>query len=318
MAQILKPTKSNIKQAADALLDGSLIGMPTETVYGLAADAENHSAIRRLYEVKARPLDHPIIVHIGTALQLEKWAIEIPYYALKLANKFWPGPMTLVLKRSKIVGDHLTGAQDSIAVRIPNHPVAISLLKEFHNLGGNGVAAPSANKFGEVSPTDAHAVVEAFGANLEIKMIIDGGMSSIGIESTIINCLSKEPEILRHGAVTSTQILNESGIKVNPHTKITKLRFSGNLKNHYAPNAKIIIDGNPQSGDGYLALSSFSTPEGCIRLASPLDSFEFAKFLYFSFRKADQLGLDRLFVNLPQGEGIELAIRDRVTKASIK
>jgi len=318
MAPILKPTKSNIKKAAHALLGGSLIGIPTETVYGLAADAENHKAIARLYQVKARPLNHPIIVHIGSAHQLEKWAIEIPDYALKLANKFWPGPLTLVLKKSMIASDYLTGGQDSIAVRIPNHPAAISLLKEFHNLGGNGIAAPSANKFGEVSPTDARSVVQALGANLRNEIIIDGGMSTIGIESTIINCLSKEPEILRHGAVTSLQILNELGIKVNPQVKNTKLRFSGNLKKHYAPIVRIILDGNPQFGDGYLALSSFNTPEGCIRIASPQDSFDFAKFLYFSFRKADQLGLERLFVKLPQGEGIELAIRDRVLKAAIK
>ena len=318
MPEILRPNKFNIERAAHALKNGSLIGLPTETVYGLAADAENEKSVKRIFEVKGRPSNHPVIVHIGAIDYIEKWAIDIPEYAKKLANAFWPGPMTLILKRSKLAKDCVTGGQESIGLRIPKNQVALSIINEFHKIGGNGVAAPSANKFGAVSPTDALSVVEELGMKLNINedLIIDDGPSDIGIESTIIHCLSSEPEILRPGAITKSQVFQVLKREINKQITSLEIRFSGNLKNHYSPKAKIVIEGEPVSGDGYLAISSLETPEGCIRIASPMNSYEFAKNLYSSFRKADQLGLRRLFIVPPIGDGIEIAILERITKAS--
>ena len=167
MTLIKQPTAENILLAARNLKAGALIGLPTETVYGLAADAENESAVRRIYEVKGRPSDHPLIVHIGSIEYLYKWAKEIPEYALRLAEKLWPGPMTLILKRSEIVRDFITGGQESVAIRYPQNEVALSILSMFHQLGGNGLAAPSANRFGAVSPTDASSVVDELGNFLQ-------------------------------------------------------------------------------------------------------------------------------------------------------
>ena len=192
MTLIKQPTGENILLAARNLKAGALIGLPTETVYGLAADAENESAVRRIYEAKGRPFDHPLIVHIGSIEYLEKWAIDIPHYALLLAEKFWPGPLTLILKRSKIAKNFVTGGQESVAIRYPRNEVALSVLRNFHHLGGQGLAAPSANKFGAVSPTDANAVEEEIGHKLEVgkDFILDGGQSDVGVESTIVDCFS--------------------------------------------------------------------------------------------------------------------------------
>ena len=318
MSVILQPHRSNVERAARALLDGSLIGLPTETVYGLAADAENENSVRRIYQVKGRPLNHPIIVHIGKIDYLENWAIQIPNYARKLATRFWPGPLTLILKRSNIAKDFVTGSQDSVGIRIPNHPVAQSLLREFHRLGGNGLVAPSANKYEAVSPTDAESVLEELGATLDSSkdFVIDGGVSEVGIESTIVNCMNNKPIILRQGAITKVNVESCLQAVVETNTSETGIRFSGNSSRHYAPNTKIVLNDIPYEGDGFLALSSITTPPGCIRLASPNSSIEFAKVLYSTFRRADQLGLKRLNVIPPRGDGIELAILERLEKAS--
>jgi L-threonylcarbamoyladenylate synthase len=178
MEIISNPTQVEIKKAAQALKDGHLVAFPTETVYGLGADATNEKAVSRIYSVKGRPTDHPLIVHISSINQLDKWAVDIPEYAIKLAKEFWPGPMTLILKRNKIAKDFITGGQDNVGVRVPSHPVAIGLLSEFEKLGGSGVVAPSANRFSAVSPTNTYAVTEEIGGKLsKSDIIIDGGNS---------------------------------------------------------------------------------------------------------------------------------------------
>ena len=319
MTLIKQPTAENILLAARNLKAGALIGLPTETVYGLAADAENESAVRRIYEVKGRPSDHPLIVHIGSIEYLEKWARDIPEYAWTLAKTFWPGPMTLILNRSEIAKDFLTGGQESVGIRFPWSEAALSVLNKFHAIGGKGLAAPSANKFGAVSPTDAISVEEEIGRELneKIDFILDGGQSEVGVESTIIHCLSKShPKILRSGVVTEQDIEEKTGNKVIQNMSEESIRFSGGLESHYAPKARVIIEGTPKSGDGFIALSSIDTPEGCVRLSSPVNLSEYARDLYSALRRGDKQDLKRIYVVIPDGDGIALAIRERMTKAS--
>jgi L-threonylcarbamoyladenylate synthase len=319
MTLIRQPTPENILLAARNLKGGALIGLPTETVYGLAADAENESAVRRIYEVKGRPFDHPLIVHIGSIEFLDKWAINIPTYAVALAKTFWPGPMTLILKRSEVAKNFVTGGQESIAIRIPQNEFALSVLKNFHQLGGNGLAAPSANIFGAVSPTDAHSVEEELGIKLnkEIDFILNGGQSEVGIESTIIDCFSTtNPKILRSGFVTQNDIQARTGFQVIRNLGQDKIRFPGGLESHYAPKAKVILEGAPEKGDGIIALASIDTPQGCVRLSSPENLSEFARDLYLALRQGDKQNLKRIFVFIPDGDGIAFAIRERMTKAA--
>lgn len=319
MTLIKQPTPENILLAARNLKAGALIGLPTETVYGLAADAENESAVRRIYEVKGRPSDHPLIVHIGSIEYLEKWARDIPEYAWTLAKMFWPGPMTLILNRSEIAKDFLTGGQESVGIRFPWSEAALSVLNKFHAIGGKGLAAPSANKFGAVSPTDAISVEEEIGRELneKIDFILDGGQSEVGVESTIIHCLSTSyPKILRSGVVTQQDIVEKTGHQVIQNLDEESIRFPGGLESHYAPNAKVVIEGTPKSGDGFIALSSIDTPEGCVRLSNPMNLSEYARDLYSALRRGDKQDLKRIYVVIPDGDGIALAIRERMTKAS--
>lgn len=315
MTLIRQPTPENILLAARNLMNGALIGLPTETVYGLAADAENETAVEKIYQVKKRPFDHPVIVHIGSIKYLKMWATDIPEYAFKLAKQFWPGPLTLILKRSDLAKNYITGMQNSVAIRIPDNTVALSIINEFHKLGGNGIAAPSANLYGGVSPTTAQAVVEELGDNLNLKsdFIIDGGVCDIGLESTIISCLSSVPITLRPGKVIIDSALkNESEEKKFE----LKVKHSGDKSKHYSPQAKVVLTGLPKNGDGFIALSNIETPKGCIRLSSPSDSNEFAKSLYRSLKLGDKMKLQRIYIELPIGNGIEVAIRDRLSRAA--
>jgi len=319
MTLIKQPTPENTLLAARYLKIGALIGLPTETVYGLAADAENENAVKRIYEVKGRPLDHPLIVHIGSIEYLEKWVIDVPEYALTLAKTFWPGPMTLILKRSEIARDFITGGQNSVAIRFPQNEIALSVLNNFHQLGGNGLAAPSANKYGAVSPTDAFSVEEELGLKLdrETDFILNGGQSEVGIESTIIDCFSThKPKILRSGFVTQNDIQESTHYQVIQNLGENQIRFPGGIESHYSPKAKVILEGTPQGGDGFIALSSIDTPEGCVRLSSPANLSDYARDLYLALRKGDKKGLKRIYVLIPEGEGIVVAIRERMTKAS--
>jgi L-threonylcarbamoyladenylate synthase len=322
MAIISNCTSIVINKAATSLIKGNLVAFPTETVYGLGADAANKEAVARIYEVKGRPVGHPLIVHISSIEHLDKWAKDIPEYAIKLARNFWPGPMTLILPRTGLAKDFITGGQNNVGIRVPSHAVALELLKEFEDQGGVGVAAPSANRFGAVSPTSASAVDLELGAFLTpADQILDGGKCKVGIESTIIDCTNSSPLILRPGSITKSMVEHEIKImtnyKANQNLKHT-IKYSGIFKSHYAPKAKILITGKPQKGDGFLALNSIPTPQGVIRLAAPLNSEDFAHILYETFKKADMLNLERLFVVAPRGDGVEKAINDRLEKASNK
>ena len=320
MAIISNCTESTIKDAALALKEGHLVAFPTETVYGLGADATNEKAVARIYEVKNRPTDHPIIVHISSIELMDKWASEIPEYAINLARAFWPGPMTLILPRTELAKDFITGGQDTVAIRVPSNTLAIQLLEEFKSLGGYGVAAPSANRFGKVSPTNSQAVEEELGNFLlESDQILDGGQSQIGIESTIIDCTGKVPIILRPGAITFEMIkkvIEEIVEDILNRSIIHKVKAPGLLESHYAPKATVALNIPPKIGDGFIALSSMITPAGVIRLLAPSSSEEFAQQLYDGFRKADSIGLKRIIVLLPPPEGIGIAIIDRLKKAS--
>ena len=310
-------TAEAIRDAALALKDGHLVAFPTETVYGLGADARNPEAVKRIYEVKGRPSDHPLIVHISSINQLDKWAVEIPDYAIELARAFWPGPMTLILKRTDIAKNFITGGQDTVGLRVPSDPMALALIGEFEKISDSAIAAPSANRFGQVSPTSGSDVFEELGQFLTNEdLILDGGNSTIGIESTIIDCTGHQPTILRNGAVTKADIEIELGLEGLENRKNSKIKFSGSFEKHYAPKCKVIIDSQEIAGAGFLALSDVETPSGMVRLASPKTTEDFARILYSTFRAADQSGLVSMVVSEPKGEGLSVAIRERLEKAA--
>jgi L-threonylcarbamoyladenylate synthase len=301
--------------AAKRLIAGDLVAFPTETVYGLGADASNSAAVARIYSVKGRPNDHPLIVHIASMDRMGDWASDVPQYAIALARNFWPGPMTLVLKRSELAGDFVTGGQDTVGVRVPDHVVALALLEAFEKVGGKGVAAPSANRFGHVSPTTAAAVVEELADYLsKDDLVLDGGACAVGVESTIIDCTGAAPSVLRPGAIIVEMIEECTGLKVTRSDK--EIRVSGALENHYAPIAKVLLCDNAITGQGLIAHSNIKTPEGVIRLASPSNNEEFARILYSALRDADARGLVEVVVMQPIDIGIAVAIRDRLARAA--
>jgi L-threonylcarbamoyladenylate synthase len=306
-----------VSEAAAALSLGHLVAFPTETVFGLGADACNEKAVEKIFIAKGRPKDHPLIVHISSAELMGKWATNIPDYAFKLANDFWPGPMTLVLSKSDIASDLLTGGQSTIGLRVPSHPVAQELLREFERIGGLGVAAPSANRFGKVSPTTAQAVRAEIDQYLEPgDIVLEGSQSEVGIESTIIDCTTSQPRILRLGAVTASMITHSAGLDLVDSG--VSIRVSGSLESHYSPNATLLLDVKPNAGDGLLALDNFPTPDGVIRLASPVTTEEYANQLYAALRRADELGLVRVVALTPSGDELSEAILDRLRRASKK
>ena len=316
MSFISNCTASTIKDAATSLINGDLVAFPTETVYGLGADAANEEAIKKIYQVKARPSDHPLIVHISNLKQLDKWAREIPEYAIKLARAFWPGPMTLILPRTQLAKDFITGGQNNVGIRIPDQTLALALLSEFEKQGGMGVAAPSANRFGKVSPTTAAAVEAELGAFLDSKdLILDGGACEVGVESTIIDCTTQVPIILRPGAITHSMIKDATGIEPDTTNKVDT-KASGLLESHYSPSAKVILDQTPQAGDGFIALSNIKTPQGVIRLAEPKNNVEYAKVLYQALRSADEQQIKTVHAHLPTGDDIAQAIIDRLNKSA--
>jgi len=309
--------------AAANLLARGLVAFPTETVYGLGADACNADAIARIYSVKGRPADHPLIVHIASMDGLGDWADDVPGYAISLARDFWPGPMTLVVKRSGLAGDFVTGGQDTVGVRVPNHPVALGLLEAFVRAGGKGVAAPSANRFGNVSPTTAQAVEDELGEYLaDGDQILDGGPCDVGVESTIIDCTGDVPKILRPGAITAQMISESTGLEVAGHTSggqavdSNVIRVSGSLEAHYAPAATVVLDQSPVAGQGFIAMADVVAGEGVVRLAAPKTHEEFARVLYSALRAADEQGLETVVVAQPVGDGIAVAIRDRLKRAA--
>ncbi len=337
MSQFLSEcTATAMVDAAANLLAGNLVAFPTETVYGLGADACNEMAVARIYSVKGRPADHPLIVHVASVDGLGDWAEDVPGYAISLARAFWPGPMTLIVKRSELAGDFVTGGQDTVGVRVPDHPVALGLLDAFARVGGKGVAAPSANRFGNVSPTTAKAVSDELGIYMaDGDLILDGGACDVGVESTIIDCTGDVPKILRPGAITAQMIAESTGLRVGGKFSYSKedlagvtfndqavngpqIRVSGSLDSHYAPVATVVLDQSPVAGQGFIAMEDVATPEGVVRLAAPKSNDEFARVLYAALRAADEQGLKSVVVAQPAGDGIAVAIRDRLKRASFK
>jgi len=310
-------TADTIEKAAQSLKGGHLVAFPTETVYGLGADATNENAVSRIYSVKGRPVGHPLIVHISSINKLDQWATDIPDYAIKLAREFWPGPMTLILPRTDLAKDFITGGQNNVGLRVPAQPVALALLKKFEDLGGQGVAAPSANRFGAVSPTTAEAVSEELSKYLKYNdLLLDGGQCLVGIESSIIDCTGLAPKVLRLGAITEEMIEQELGDKLKNSKENSEIKAPGLMKIHYAPKAEVKLNSSAQSGDGFLAMAKFPTPEGAVRLASPESIRQFANVLYSALRLADNLGLKKIVVVAPEGQGLAKAIRDRLTKSA--
>jgi len=319
MSIISNCTASVIKDAASSLISGHLVAFPTETVYGLGADAINEKAVARIYEVKRRPVGHPLIIHISSINYLEKWAKEVQEYAMRLALSFWPGPMTLILPRTNLANDFVTGGQDNVGIRVPAHNVAVALLKDFESQGGYGIAAPSANRFGKVSPTCAEDVKEELSEYLNTNdLILDGGPSLVGIESTIIDCTKNAPIILRPGGITATMINNLLDIEIGMNTKQSsnRIKAPGLFESHYSPIAKVYLSGTPAPGDGFIALSKFPTPSSAIRLASPANNLAYANVLYKALRFADDKKLSKVFVIPPEGDDVAVAICDRLQKAS--
>jgi L-threonylcarbamoyladenylate synthase len=316
MEKISNPTQVDIEKAAKALMDGHLVAFPTETVYGLGADATNEKAVSRIYSVKGRPTGHPLIVHISSIEQVKNWAKNIPDYANKLAREFWPGPMTLILERSPLAKDFITGGQDNVGVRVPMQSVALALLAQFDEVGGLGVAAPSANRFGAVSPTTSAAVNEELRDYLgQEDLILDGGQSQVGIESTIIDCTKFAPKVLRPGGVTLEMIEAVTNLKLISNGNEISIKASGLLDSHYSPKAKVVLNSIAVPGDGLIAMEDIPTPNEVTRLASPKNNEQYAKQLYEALRSGDQQGINRIVVVPPTGKGIAEAIRDRLLKA---
>lgn len=313
---------NEVDLAAKAISEGHLCAIPTETVYGLAADACNAEAVSRIFVAKNRPQDHPLIVHVfdyGIALN---WFAQLPDWAQTLAKSCWPGPLTLVGARSSLATDQVTGGQDTVAVRVPNHPATLELLATLNDEGILGLVAPSANRFGHVSPTTAQHVVYDLGDYLSANkdFILDGGPCEIGIESTIVLAIDETPVILRPGAISAELIESISGRAVQKH-KTGGPKVSGALASHYAPKAKVVVVSNLatqifEQNAGFIALSAVETPNGLQRLTEPKSPEEFATNLYQAFRQGDGLGLEYIYLVLPNAVGIGLAIADRVHKAA--
>ena len=314
------------REAALRLRDGRLVAIPTETVYGLAARADDPHAVARIYAAKGRPADHPLIVHVADASALDHWAASIPDYARALAEEFWPGPMTLVVKRSDRAGDFITGGQDSVAVRVSSHPLMDEILRALIQLTDDqsiGIAAPSANRFGRVSPTSAQHVHDEFADIIgDDDYILDGGESSVGVESTIIDCTDEIPRLLRAGAITVDDIERVTGIRPGMTSTV---RASGTLESHYAPVADVVITDHEGLAAshvtdvarvGVLALASIETPVGMVRLSAPASNDEYAHVLYAALREADALQLTTVLAVLPDESGLGAAVIDRLKRAA--
>jgi len=303
---------SEVRRAAQMLRAGGLVAFPTETVYGLGADAASEKAVARLYEVKRRPLEHPVIVHFASSAGAFAWAADVPVAAKKLAEKYWPGPLTLILKRSALAKDFVTGGQDTVGLRVPSHPVAQQLLKEF----SGAIAAPSANRFGMVSPTTLAHVREDLGSDVEL--ILEGGPSEVGIESTIVDLSSGTAVLLRPGAITRQQI--DEIVRVTGER--SSLRHSGGLERHYAPRtpARMVpvhaLDKEISKGKS-VAVLAFSRPDERVDfwLRMPRDPLAYAQKLYAALRELDGAGCEQILVEAPPDTAEWAAVRDRLKRA---
>jgi L-threonylcarbamoyladenylate synthase len=313
-----------IALAVEALRRGGLVALPTETVYGLAADAGNEAALRRIFAAKGRPADHPVIVHVVNANALAEWAEPVPAGARRLAAAFWPGPLTLVLRRRPQVSALITGGQDTLGLRAPAHPWAQALLRAF----GGGVAAPSANRFGRISPTTAQHVIDELGVQPAgaVDVVLDGGPCPVGIESTIVDLSGVRPRLLRPGAITRDQIESVLGETLQDADAAAP-RASGGLEKHYAPRTRLDVVALAELPGRVLALSpqpvavlapGAAPPAANLRLhlAAPNDPVAYARSLYDHLRRLDASGAARLLVARPPAGPAWEAIHDRLKRAS--
>jgi L-threonylcarbamoyladenylate synthase len=310
-----------ILRAVDVLRAGGLIALPTETVYGLGADASNDLAVRRIFAVKGRPSSHPLIVHVASLERAREWATSLTDAGEKLARAFWPGPLTLIVKRSALASDAVTGGQDTVGLRVPAHPLALDLLTAF----GGGIAAPSANRFGRVSPTTAEHVRSELGT--DVDLVLDGGPSRVGVESTIVDVTSDPPRLLRPGGVAREAIEAVLGKPLVLATHATDVRAPGMLESHYAPRAGLwLVSAQDVFAEAVrrrdagarvvvIAPGLLPLPEGVARLTVPTDEAGFARVLYAHLREADALG-DLILAVPPPESGLGLAVLDRLQRAS--
>jgi L-threonylcarbamoyladenylate synthase len=311
-----------VAEAVAVLRRGGLVAFPTETVYGLGADARNPAAVARVFAAKGRPAAHPLIVHLGDAARLEGWARDVPATARRLAERFWPGPLTLILRRAAGVLDIVTGGQDTVGLRIPAHPTALALLCAF----GDGVAAPSANRFGRVSPTTAADTREELGE--AVDLVLDGGPCAVGLESTIVDLSGDAPAVLRPGAVTAEALDAALGAPVPLRTG-GPVRSPGQFPSHYAPRAAVEMASEAEVGARVAALvarglrtgvmavrAPADLPAAATWLPLPADLADMARVLYARLRAVDRLGLDAVVVVAPPEPGLGEAISDRLRRAA--
>ena len=298
---------TSIDLAVANLRNDLLIGLPTETVYGLAALASHPKAISKIFQVKARPTSHPLILHIADYQQLEKWAKDIPQYARNICKHFWPGPLTVILLSTENICDEITGNRETVAIRIPNHKVALSLLNSLND----ALVAPSANRFGKVSPTSAKHVIDDLGD--DVSLVLDGGNCEIGVESTIIDCSSSRPQILRSGAISIIELEEIGKIKIAQSDGIS--RASGMLEKHYAPNCRVeLVDSSQQALQRFDEISDQGLTAEIIDFQDDLEMY--AKQLYARLRQADERKIHTVLAVMPSKGGLGDAIRDRLIKAA--
>lgn len=313
--KLISPTE--VEVIVKTLLNGCLVAFPTETVYGLGADADNEEAINKIFSAKNRPVDHPLIVHVSDSRKIEYWGKKILPYVYKLINEFWPGPLTLIINSSNYVKPLINANQDSVAIRMPSNLIAKTILNEFENNGGNGVVAPSANLFGKVSTTTATSVYEELNDRLDDShLIVDGGSCEFGLESTILDCRTEMPRVLRPGPISEKRILRFLGLDEVGILRNDFVKYSGMHAKHYSPTVKVVFNENPTAGDGLIALRDYKTPQGVQRISAPVDSKMLAHELYEAFRRGDKLGVKRIVVLIPNGTELEVAIMDRVKRAA--
>jgi L-threonylcarbamoyladenylate synthase len=293
-----------VQEAVRVLQTGGLVAFPTETVYGLGADADNPLAIQAIFRVKGRPTSHPLIVHLASGDDVKNWAVSVPDEAHLLIRTYWPGPLTLILKRAQRVLPAVTGGQDTVGLRVPDHKLALAMLREFHG----GVAAPSANRFGRVSPTSADHVRQDLGA--EVDFILDGGPCAIGVESTIVDFSSGEPVILRPGGITR-EALQETLRQRLAVRGTGGARVSGQLDSHYAPRAVVVV---VPLGESSVRAEGLQADGKKVVLLAPKDVMP--DQLYSSLRRADDAGAEVIVVPLPEESGMGLAVADRLRKAA--
>ena len=298
---------SSIAAAVALLRRGGVVGLPTETVYGLAADAENEDALRKIFAIKGRPADHPLIVHIASARDLGIWASQVPDIAHVLAENFWPGPLTMLVRRAERTSLVATGGRETVAIRVPAHAVALDLLREF----GGALAAPSANRFGKVSPTTPQHVLDDLGG--DVDLILDGGECSIGVESTIVDLTGTAPTVLRPGGVSVERL--ESILKIKIESEHGNSRAPGMLDSHYAPRCEIELVESPLAArNRVVKLVAASRSVLILDFCSDLDAY--ARHLYDFLRRADRDGCEVVVAVMPPAIGLGHAIRDRLFKAS--